>query len=137
MEDYDDKKFKYSKEQYKDPPEESNFIFFEEDYNDQKQKLWMCNINHINCSTDRHIGFRGSKQPPFFTIELKKKGKGNIISDGCFNTSVSAIENVFVEFLRTESKVTIVVTNDKLSKKYIMIGDATTPIGLLNGTFIA
>ena len=97
----------------------------------------MCNINHINCSTDRHIGFRGSKHPPFFTIELKKKGKGNIISDGCFNTSVSAIGNVFVEFLRTESKVTVVVINDKISKKYIMIGYATTPIGLLNGTFIA
>ena len=97
-EDYDDDKYHDFKEQYEDSPEESNCISSDKDNYSEKQKLWMCIINHISCSTDSHIDLRVSKHPLFFTIELKNKGKGNIKSYGCSNTSVSAIRNGFIEF---------------------------------------
>ena len=58
------------------------------------------------------------------------------MSYGCSNTSVSAIGNGFVEVSWTESKVTLFDVDVNLSKKYIMIGNATTIIELPNGSFI-
>ena len=41
-------------------------------------------------------------------MNLKTKGKGELMADGCANTSVAAIENSFAEVLWTARKVTLV-----------------------------
>ena len=56
------------------------------------------------------------------------KGKGDIMADGCADTSVADILNCFVEVPWNELKVTLVRFDDDLSKKSIPIGAAASAI---------
>ena len=58
------------------------------------------------------------------------------MADICADTIVAAIVNVFVEFLRTAQKFTLVVFDDDLSNKYIKIGASMNAIDLPNGDII-
>ena len=60
----------------------------------------------------------------------------DICNDLDANTSVAVTRNGFFEVSQTDRKVTLVVFDCELSKKFILIGDSKTTMDLPNGTSI-
>ena len=124
----DDYLFQNYQEQDNDPCEESNLKSFKDiNYSGQKQ-IWLSNISLIKCRSTSPIGISGSNQCLWFSINIKSKLKGNLVSDGCANTSAAAIGSGFVKVSKTEIKFTLVVFDDDISKKSIPIGSSATSI---------
>ena len=64
------------------------------------------------------------------------KGKGKIMSYGCYETNVLAIVFFVVEVTWTKRKFTLFGFDDKISKISIPIGTALTAIDFTNDTII-
>ena len=112
-------------------------------------KTNLYNIKCLNCIIIGPIYLRGYKKAPQFSANLNTKVKGNIMSYGCANisvtiifnslvtdTSVSAVINVFFEVSHTQKKVALVVFYCDLYRKSIPIGASITAIALPNGNTI-
>ena len=95
----------------------------------------MPNIRFIISSTVMTIKLNNLKHVLLFAMNIKIKGKGNLMSDVYINasvadiwndisanTSASVTRNGFSKVSQTGRKVTLVVFNHKLSKKLILIG---------------
>ena len=65
------------------------------------------------------------------------KGKSNTTEYGCSDTIVVAIGNGFVEYSQTYRKFTLVLFDDDLSDRYILIRYTTTAINLSNVNIVS
>ena len=69
-------------------------------------------------------------------MKLNTKWKENLFSDGCYDTIVSVIGNIFVEVSWTEWKITLVGFDDDLPNTILMIEASETINDLPNGNII-
>ena len=131
-------------------PDEYYLTSFKEDGCCDQQRFWMPNIRCIIIITARTINLNNIKQSLCFAMNIKTKGKGNVLSgvyvnttfaaiqdDLAVNTSVSVTRNVLFEVSHTGENSTLVVFDHDLSKKLILIGDYKVETDLSNVTSIA
>ena len=103
--------------------------------NSSKDSSAMSGISPMSTAPEQWI-YLALDRPSSTTSAPKPADKGNLMIDGCADTSIAVIGKGFVEVYTTECKVTLVGFHSDSSKTEVTIGGAAAAIDLPNGTII-